>query len=63
MPDFQFLCCLWQRAGVGTLNLGYGPANFTVNWQEAMTRGWYNPADEGLYVGKLWDVSEGMKIA
>ena len=24
-----------------------------MNWQEAMTRGWYNPADEGLYVGKL----------
>ena len=53
VPDFQFLCCLWQRAGVGTLNLGHGPASFTVNWQEAMTRGWWNPADERTYVGKL----------
>ena len=53
VPDFQFLCCLLQRAGVGTLNLGHGPASFTVNWQQAMTRGWWNPADERSYVGKL----------
>ena len=55
VPDFQFLCCLWQRAGVGTLNLGHGPATFTVNWQEAIARGWWNPAHEraGNYTGKL----------
>ena len=49
VPDLLLLCLLLQKAGVGTVNLGsrrHGPPSFTVDRHEAMTRGWYNPANE-----------------